>query len=134
MSNPIGDHFPFRIILRTPEFSSGMNRIASGLVRERMKQQRTFQRILRRDQSGDHFKVSAGLFVAPRRAARREPLQPHARNQDRMAVIAAHTLRPLLQENRFNTVAVGLIVEGRGKLRGKVAGDYADGSARQEQR
>src|SRR2546425_4501992 len=70
LADPFGKQFPFRIALRSPELATRMSRIASGLLRQRMKQQAAFQRVGGRDQLRNNLEVSARLFRGPGRTSR----------------------------------------------------------------
>src|SRR6266481_2110015 len=66
MADPLGKHFPFRVVLRCPKLAARVQRIAARLLRQRMKQQVAFQWFRGRDQLGDSLKVSARLLFRPR--------------------------------------------------------------------
>src|SRR6266568_183560 len=58
LADPFCKQFPFRIALRSPELATRMSRIASGLLRQRMKQQAAFQRVGGHDQLRNNLEGS----------------------------------------------------------------------------
>src|SRR5882762_7703735 len=58
-ADPVGKHFPFWVVLRSPKLASRVGRIAACLPRQRVKQQGAFQWIGGHDQLADDLKVSA---------------------------------------------------------------------------
>src|ERR1700731_1955951 len=66
MADPFGKHFPFRVVPRCPELAARVQRIATRLLRQRMKQQVALQWFRGFDQLGDNLKVSARLLFRPR--------------------------------------------------------------------
>ena len=69
VADPIGDHFPFRVILRCPELATCVGRIAARLMCQGMKQQAAPQWIGRSDQSADDREVSPRLWPGPGRVS-----------------------------------------------------------------
>src|SRR5256885_255038 len=96
-----------------------MKAVAAPRLRQRMQQQRALHGFPRDDEQLPHFKVLAGLFLAPPGSSRRQ------RFQGRTAVLvtshATRVPRALLEKNGLNTVSEkGVVQGGRGRRRGRL--------------
>src|SRR5229473_5055476 len=100
--DPIGEHLPFRVVLRCPKFTACVRWVSSCLDRERMKQQPAFHGSARSYKLGDCLEVAPRLFLGPRRTARREWLQPQSRRYGGMTIVATHPVLPLFEEDRLD--------------------------------
>jgi hypothetical protein len=90
MTHPLGEHLPFRILLRLPKFAASMRRITTGRGGEGMQQQAAIERIARGDQVSDEREILSGLIFRPRGAAWCECLEAQARGQSGVAIVTAH--------------------------------------------
>src|SRR6266576_879571 len=79
VENPGSEYLPIRILLRLPEFTAGVLRVAARLLCQRVKQETAAERITGSHQLGHDFKILARLCFRPRRIPRQEGLESKAR-------------------------------------------------------
>src|SRR2546430_10660860 len=79
-ANPGSEYLPFRILLRLPEFTAGVLRVAARLLCQRVKQETAAERITGSHQLGHDFKILVRLCFRPRRIPRQEGLESKARS------------------------------------------------------
>src|SRR5204862_8060077 len=80
VADPGSEYLPFRILLRLPEFTAGVLRVAARLLCQRVKQETAAERITGSHQLGHDFKILARLCFRPRRIPRQEGLESKARS------------------------------------------------------
>src|ERR1700682_5835876 len=114
ISDPCRDHLPFLIILRGPEFATGVCRISASFRRQRMQKQPALHWLVGCNQPGHYLKVLARLLLTPCRISSCERLQSQTCVHHRVAVIAAHVTLTHLQEDRLDLRAIGFKVQRRG--------------------
>ena len=101
--HPFRQRLPFRIVARRPEFAAGVEGIAAGVLRQRMREQPALQRLARRRPASAHSRNCGA--IAPR-SIRRRPQRLEVEQRfvafERMAVVAAAAAGALFDENRLD--------------------------------
>src|SRR5438128_2645517 len=99
-ARPREERLPLRIALGIKVLAAVVKKIAARLGCQRVQQERTPERRAREDCPPHRLEILAGLFLVPRVAAGREPLQAHP-SALRMARVAAGVAWTLGQEDRL---------------------------------